>query len=368
VDFSSPSFLITFAVMQTVVFLLLIRLVDLYEHEPFPMVAAMAAWGAIGATAISLAAGEAVRSTLSPDVRTVFGAAISAPVVEELSKGVALLAVFAATAWAHNRYGSNRLSGVTDGLVYGAAVGLGFAFTEDLHFLVTSADLSAGFDVYLARRGLLGVGMLRHAVFTAAFGAGLGLATLQRSWIKRVAYALAGVMLALLLHGLNNGLVNALMVRKNGLEKTARAIRDGALGRLDPSTFDLAGRLTRLIDYLVIVGFTLAIAGWLAFQRKIIREELPEEAESGLIDDRDWELVPRYWERLSWYWQLIRVGEIDRARIARRLHVELANLAFLKHQHKGAVDKGKEVARSRQRVANLKAAQSVDVYAPGSIV
>lgn len=367
-DFSSPSFLITFAVMQTVVFLLLIRLIDLYEHEPFPMVAAMAAWGAIGATAISLATSEVVRTLLSPDVRTVYGSAISAPVVEELSKGVALLAVFGATSWAHRRYGSNQLSGVTDGIVYGAAVGLGFAFTEDLHFLVTSADLSAGFDVYLARRGLLGVGMLRHALFTAAFGAGLGLATLQRSWIKRIGYALSGLVLALGLHALNNGLVNALMVKANGLAETARAIRAGALADLDPSTFDIAVRMTRLIDYLVMVGFGLAIAGWLARQRRIIREELPEEAESGLIDDRDWELVPRYWARLSWYWQLVRVGEIDRARIARRLHVELANLAFLKHQHKGATDKAKEVGRSRQRVANLKAAQSVDVYAPGAIV
>ena len=48
---SNPGFLVTYALIQSGVFLLLIRFLDLYEREPLSV---LAAWGATGAVAISL--------------------------------------------------------------------------------------------------------------------------------------------------------------------------------------------------------------------------------------------------------------------------------------------------------------------------
>ena len=43
-----PYFFFTYALLQAVVFLLLIRFLDLYEREPLGVLALMFAWGATG--------------------------------------------------------------------------------------------------------------------------------------------------------------------------------------------------------------------------------------------------------------------------------------------------------------------------------
>src|SRR3712207_4220500 len=99
----------------------------------------MAAWGATGAMAISKVGNEIVLGSLPPAVREVFGPAISGPLVEEPAKGLALLVAFLLSYLAAKLFGFLELEGVTDGIVYGAAVGLGFAFTEDLFYLLNTA-------------------------------------------------------------------------------------------------------------------------------------------------------------------------------------------------------------------------------------
>jgi hypothetical protein len=120
-------------------------------------------------------------------------------------------------------------------------------------------------------------------------------------------------------------------------------------------------QIGNVIIFLVLMGM---VTWWLAFQRKVIRQELPEEVDKGLINGRDWELVPSFWRRLMWYLDLIRVKEFERVRVFRKLHIELANLALLKWRNKGWGMDAKEVATSRQRIATMKAEAKVDVYAP----
>ncbi|HVF52828.1 MAG TPA: PrsW family intramembrane metalloprotease [Actinomycetota bacterium] len=363
----APAFLITYAVIQTLVLLLLIRFLDLYEHEPFSLVAIMALWGAVGATALSAIGNGMVAASLSRDVDAVFGPAISAPVVEELAKGIALIIAFGVTAWAHSRFGMMQMGGITDGIVYGAAVGLGFAFTEDLHYLLVVAaqqGLDQGLSLFLLRRDFLGMGALQHAIFTAAFGAGLGLATWSRRIGWRSLWAVLGLLVAVLLHATNNGLVQLVLVMRYGFDETAAAL--GQLGTLTPqmeATRATVLNAMAILDFVIVAAFITAIVLWLRHQRRIIRFELAKEADLGLIDPRDWELVPSYWRRVQWYWQLLRVGEIERVRVIRRLHTELAGLAFLRWRL-GADSGRPEISKSRQKVANLKAQGAVDVYAP----
>lgn len=366
----NPSFLITYAVVQTLVFLLLIRFLDLYEHEPLSILAVMALWGAIGATSLSVIGNGIIGRSLPSDVDLVFGPAISAPFVEELAKGSALVAAFLFAGWAHQRFGVMKLGGVTDGIVYGAAVGLGFAFTEDIHFLLQSAaseGLDAGLTLFLSRRDFFGTGMLHHAMFTAAFGAGLGLATWSRRWVARVSFPFLGLLLAMALHATNNGLAQVLAVMRHGFDTTAFVLAGGGSPELRQelaATEETALTAMWILDYVVGIAFFACIALWLWHQRRVIRAELEEESDSGLIDPRDTELVPSYLRRVQWYWRLFRIGEIERLRVIRRLHIELAKLAFLKWRLGRDERARPEVERSRQKIANLKAQGAVDVYAP----
>lgn len=156
---TGSGWIIPLALAQTVAFILLIRFLDLYEREPLLYLAFMALWGGtVAVVAVALlngAIGTFLSSALSPEASAVFGPAISAPLVEELAKGMALGIAFQASYWWSRRFGGLEFEGVTDGIVYGAAIGLGFAFTENVVFFLTSASQegSAGGKQPLPRPG-----------------------------------------------------------------------------------------------------------------------------------------------------------------------------------------------------------------------
>jgi len=379
---TTGAFLITFAVLQTVFFLLLVRFLDLYEHEPLSTLALMTVWGAVGATALSAVGnqiGNQILEGFNPDFADVFGPAIAAPTVEEVAKGMALVGAFVFSAWAHKSFGTKRLRGLTDGLVYGAAVGLGFAFTEDVKYLfdvAASGDFAEGVSVFAGRRDFIGLGMLQHAIFTGMFGVGVGLATWARRWWWKGIMPILGLATAILLHAFNNGFVEFRLAQEHGLEMTRRFVftvaaaglkraeRSPAFGPDIVDSYTSAVTFVRIGNVVIFIALMGLAAWWLAFQRKVIRQELPEEVDKGLINGRDWELVPSFGRRLMWYLDLIRVKEFERVRVFRKLHIELANLALLKWRNKGWGLDEKEMQASRQRVATMKAEAKVDVYAP----
>ena len=80
-----------------------------------------------------------------------FGTAIDAPLVEETSKGIVLIILFGISYLIAKRFGVLEFNGVTDGIVYGAAVGLGFSFAENIVYLfrgTVDGDLGQGLIVY----------------------------------------------------------------------------------------------------------------------------------------------------------------------------------------------------------------------------
>ena len=359
---TSSSFLITYAVLQTVVLLLLIRFIDLYEHEPFAAIATMAVWGSVGATAFSHMGNGMLTARLPVDLREAFAAAISAPVVEEVAKGVALVVAFTLSAWLHRRYGFNRLGGLTDGLVYGAAVGIGFAFTEDLYYLI---DLGGSFSEFISRRDFFGVGALHHALYAAATGAGIGLAAWARGAWRKSLLGIGGLAVAMLLHAVNNGAVAVYVAAAHGLGAAVELARSGSGSA--PTVVAAAAHdgavLAALVTYSAFTLFGAATVYWLYRQRRVIRQELAEEVDTELVDQRDVDLASRFWSRTLWYWQLTRIGELDRARLVRRLHIQLANLALLKRRSRRDHHLADAIDTMRQRVATLKAGFAIDVYA-----
>jgi protease PrsW len=364
----TPDLYIALALIQLVTLLLLIRFLDLYEREPLSVLAVMAVWGAIGASVLSTAGNEAVASVLSPEVEVVFGRAISGPVVEECAKGLALVAAFGLSHWALKRFGFLELEGVTDGVVYGAAVGLGFAFTEDLLYLfdyISAVGPETGLDKYLKRVDFFGIGQLGHAVYTGTFGAALGLASWSQSWAARIGFPIVGLVAAMLMHAVHNGLVNLVLVLRYGLEVTA-AWR-GGLGYVPADlatrmqvTLNDAAATTTAVDNALVEAFFMAIILWLWYQRRIIRQELAEEAAFGLVSLEEWETMPRYWSRSKQYWGLLWAGKPEHWRQLKRIHGELVDLAFLKWRLRKVGGDWTQVERRRRRIANLKSQRVVE--------
>lgn len=172
---------------------------DRYEPEPRGLLVFGFGWGASVATAgaLLLSLPPTLVAQAAGGDPEVVGAVVVAPVVEEALKGLGLLAVLAV--------GRRSLDGVVDGFVYAGVVGVGFAFTENILYLGT-ALLDGGTG------GLVGTFLLRgvvspfaHPLFTAATGVGLVLASRRRG-AARYLLAFAGLLVAMLLHGLWNGL------------------------------------------------------------------------------------------------------------------------------------------------------------------
>jgi len=364
---TTPPELIAYAGLQAIAFLLLVRFLDLYEREPLTALGVMALWGAVGATALAMLGNDFVASVLSKRVDEVFGAAISAPPVEEGAKGVALLAAFALSSWASRRFGVLELEGVTDGIVYGAAIGIGFALAEDVWYMIGSLlehGYAAGESVFLMRRDFFGPMMPLHAISTAAFGAGLGLATWSRRWVARVGFPLLGFIVAMLIHATRNGFPEFVLVVRYGWGKTADWIAGPGvstdLAQRMQTTYDDAYHFLRWIQWALLIALFFAIVLWVRYQRRVIRDELQSEVAEGTLSEEEWRRMPEYLERSRFYWQLLRNHQVERWRLRRRIDNELADLAFLKWRIRNLGADSRWLERRRERIANLKAHDALE--------
>ena len=176
---------------------------DKYEPEPTGLLLFAFGWGAsvatVGALALSLPPTLVlVAGGFDPEVA---GAVLVAPLVEEVLKGLGIVAILV--------LGRRPLDGVVDGFVYAGMVGIGFAFTENILYLGT-ALMTGGGEGLVATFVLRGVvSPFAHPLFTAATGVGLVLAA-RRAGAARYVVALAGLAVAVLLHGLWNAMAGGL--------------------------------------------------------------------------------------------------------------------------------------------------------------
>src|SRR5215216_4268076 len=239
--------LVAFGFLQSAIYLLFIRAIDLYEREPLRYVVPVFLWGFAVATTVSLVFNTLFQLTLSSvtSVKTAnfFTAVVSAPVVEESSKGLALLIIFLIAYLARRRSGLIEFAGVMDGIVYGAAVGFGFAIAEDLLY-----GLQYGPETFIVRRIF---GGFAHASFTSLTGIGIGLVPWVQSSILKVALPVLGLSGAILLHATFN------------------------------FTATVFGPVGYLVLFCVILAYIVIILVWLAIERRAIREELRDEVQAG---------------------------------------------------------------------------------------
>ncbi len=361
--FAADDLVLSIALLQAVVALLIVRFLDLYEREPISVMALLFLWGAVGAGLLASAGNTALEGSLPREVEVVFGDAISAPLVEETAKGLALLMVVVGSRWAHRRFGVFEFDGVTDGIVYGAAIGIGFAFSEDLFYFFREAraeGVGDALSVFLDRRDFFGPAMLRHAIWTATFGAGLGLATWSRTWRGKIGWPLLGLLAAMVMHAINNGLVPIWLAIKYGYETTYDYFAVGVpvelADRMDASAAAATDAL-RWISWIYVVAFFAAIAAWLAYQRRVIKEELVAETDAGLIAAEEAADAASFTRRSRRELASLRAGDLGAARSTSALCRTLAELALTKRRMSGQDDEDGEVERRREDVRDVLAAR-----------
>lgn len=185
------------ALVPLALVLVAVRIIDRWEPEPRGLVVFALAWGAVASVALTLAV-DLVIGLVVPQVPETLSAVVQAPIVEELAKGAGVLLVFLTARRAFD--------GPVDGVVYGALVGAGFAFTENILYfadsLITEGVESAAYTFFL--RGVLSP--FAHVMFTAVTGYALGRAA--RIGLRGSAAAprwLLGIVGAIALHALWNG-------------------------------------------------------------------------------------------------------------------------------------------------------------------
>ena len=124
------------AVIPASLYTLVFYWVDRYEREPVWLVVTAFLWGAVPAIIVSiigeLLLGSPFVNAPGSVAEALVEGAVVAPVVEEIVKAVMLVAIFL--------FRRQEFDGPLDGLIYGAAVGMGFAMTENLLYFVDAFD------------------------------------------------------------------------------------------------------------------------------------------------------------------------------------------------------------------------------------
>lgn len=186
---------------------------DRWKPQPKVAMGLCVLWGGVAAVILTLVFQFPLQIVMAgagvTDESGAIGAVIMAPIFEEITKGMILVAI----ALAARRY----FEGPLDGWVYGSLVGAGFAFTENILYLssayMSGAQMGAGggtvaLIMTFIVRCLLSP--LLHSTFTMCAGVTIGLAARRGQWWAIILMWIPGLLAGMLLHALWNGLATFL--------------------------------------------------------------------------------------------------------------------------------------------------------------
>jgi len=183
------------AVIPILLYLIIIWKMDKYERESFMLVFAHFLWGAFGAVIFATFVSLVIMLPINLFVHSaaqqnIIGAVITAPFVEEFAKGLFLFIFFL----------TKEYDNITDGLVYGGAIGLGFGMTENLLYFITyGKSLEELIFLIVLRTGFTA---LVHCISTATFGAFLTLSKFSNK--NKLGLIILGYLAAVSLHAIWN--------------------------------------------------------------------------------------------------------------------------------------------------------------------
>ena len=237
------------AIIPMLIYLLILWWLDKYERESFGLVLAHFMWGALGAVFFAIL-GTMILSVplylIKGQTSGVmeFQTVLIAPLIEEFTKGIFLF-VTALTRSYDN---------ITDGLVYGGAIGLGFGMTENFMYFISYGHTMEQLFTLIALRTVF-TGLV-HCIATATFGVFIAIA--KFSYKKRkLMFVFLGYLFAVSIHAFWN------------ISVTLRA-----------SIF-----FSALFMIFAITIFALIFIFSLSNERRIILTELNEEVEQNYLSE-----------------------------------------------------------------------------------
>jgi RsiW-degrading membrane proteinase PrsW (M82 family) len=154
----------------------LVYLLDLYEREPIPLLIAAFVWGAVAATTLASIGnagwGIVVARLAGPEFASRWTAALTAPFVEEILKGVGVVLIVLIVR--------DEVDDVMDGFVYGALCGLGFTVVEDVFYFIAvfGGDVEGVLRGFFVR--VIASGLYSHVLYTGLVGMAIAIVTTRR--------------------------------------------------------------------------------------------------------------------------------------------------------------------------------------------
>jgi RsiW-degrading membrane proteinase PrsW (M82 family) len=154
----------------------LVYLLDLYEREPIPLLIAAFVWGAVAATTLAAIGnagwGIVVARLAGPEFASRWTAALTAPFVEEILKGVGVVLIVLIAR--------DEVDDVMDGFVYGALCGLGFTIVEDVFYFIAvfGGDVGGVLRGFFVR--VIASGLYSHVLYTGLVGMAVAIVTTRR--------------------------------------------------------------------------------------------------------------------------------------------------------------------------------------------
>ncbi|GBC83787.1 Protease PrsW [bacterium HR11] len=276
-------------------YLMLFLWLDRYDPEPAWALVGAFSWGALFAVVVSIVVNSlfgAVSTALAgPATGEVLASVISAPLIEESTKGLGVLAFWL--------FLKREFDDVLDGIVYAGFIALGFATVENVLYYGRSfvQEGLGALAVVVFLRGVLSP--FSHALFTAMTGIGCGIARETHRPVLRVVMPVAGWVGAGFLHALWNFIGS------------------------------LAGAFFFVLYLVVWVPLFLAFLGGVVYlvvrEGRIVRRMLASEV-GRLISEDELRIAGSFWGRVRWL--LASLGNPPRWQARRRFLRALTKLAF----------------------------------------
>ena len=243
------------------IYLFVPAVIDRYDPEPWWCLAMAFLWGAIVATGfagfINSAVGLLAAHAWGADTGRLVMVVLSAPLSEELFKGLCILGFF--------YFLRREFDGIVDGIIYATFCALGFAAVENVSYYARAAveHGGQGLGALFFLRGILAP--WGHPLYTSMTGIGFGIARESSNPVIRFLAPLGGLAVGVLLHATWNFVPTAL-----GAE--------AFLGSL-------------LLWFLFVFAFFGILCGLVIRKGRVIRDHLKDEVLFGNLTPEELELI-----------------------------------------------------------------------------
>ena len=301
---------------------LLVNFMDRFEREPWFLRLAAFLWGAIIAIPIAFFVERKIDTALlnllgpaaSDVLRSVFQG-LNAGITEETIKGAGLLLLFFILR--------DEFDNVTDGIVYGALIGAGFAMVENFRYFANDFQQ---FPVFLIVYRIV-LGWLGHSTFTVCFGAALGYIRHTKVRWRQMVIPLLGFLLAVGLHSFFDF-----------VDFQASAALNSSPGDSNVTFLSLLALIGDYIPpFLAQIFLLYILIKSLAHEAAVIREFLAVEVSNGIVKVDEYALLQnsfhrtkaerRVWRQQGWR-QWMRVKALYQTEIGlafRKWHVSMGD-------------------------------------------